>query len=182
MNSRYYSNLINTVVEYSNSEYWEDAVNEWYIYDCEEDEELESSCICGKENLRYLFTIKNELNGNELYPIGSSCIKKFGREELYEEASIHEGLFKLLHAIEQNDYICLSSDYFSRKLLLFLFDEGVFDTPYNHYNGEQDYLFMLKMFNKRDKTNITRHQDRKIKAIIVNSIIPYLRRKLKQRR
>ena len=179
MNSRYYLNLINTVIEYSNSDYWEDAVNEWYIIDCEEDETLESSCICGKENLRYLFTIKNEFNGNELYPIGSSCIKKFGREEMYEEAYIHEELFKLLHAIEQNDYISLSSDYFSRKLLLFLYNEGVFDTTYNHFDGEQDYLFMLKMFNKRDKTSITRLQDKKIKAIIVNSVIPYLRRKLR---
>ena len=34
------------------------AVAEWDIIDCEEDERLESSCICGKEDLRFLFTIQ----------------------------------------------------------------------------------------------------------------------------
>jgi len=31
---------------------------------------MQSSCICGKENIKYLFTIKNNINGNSVYPIG----------------------------------------------------------------------------------------------------------------
>ena len=73
--SNYFQTLIKDVMDNSESEYWEDAVTEWEIVDVEEDERLEESCICGKEHLRYLFTIKNQLNGNELYPIGSSCIR-----------------------------------------------------------------------------------------------------------
>ena len=81
-------NLIKEVLDNSESKNWIDAVKEWEIIDCEEDENCSTYCICGKEGLRYLFTIKNTINNNELYPIGSSCIKKFGVEDLYSEASL----------------------------------------------------------------------------------------------
>lgn len=74
MANTYIENLIRTVINASNGNTWDIAVNEWEIIDCEEDDSLSESCICGKENLRYLYTIKNTLNGNILYPIGSSCI------------------------------------------------------------------------------------------------------------
>mgnify|MGYP006980738705 CR=1 FL=1 len=72
----YYQNLIKQVIDKSKAATWQDAVQEWEVFDCEEYEALASSCVCGKENLRYLFTIHNTNNGNVLYPIGSSCIKK----------------------------------------------------------------------------------------------------------
>lgn len=55
----------------------------------------------------------------------------------------------------------LSSELFSRKLLRWLYEEGAFDTEYNDYDGEDDYEFMLKMFNKRDKDSISLKQDKK---------------------
>lgn len=70
-NSVYYRNLIQRVIDNSEASTWENAVLEWEIFDCEEDETLESSCICGKEELRYLFTIRNTTNGNVIYPIGN---------------------------------------------------------------------------------------------------------------
>ena len=74
--------LMETVVSKSYSKKWDEAVLEWEIINCEEDSSLSSYCICGKDSLYYLFTIRNARNGNILYPIGSSCIKKFGREDL----------------------------------------------------------------------------------------------------
>lgn len=59
MASSYYQNLIKRVLEASTTDNWEIAVREWDIVDCEEDEEHASECVCGKENLRYLFTIRN---------------------------------------------------------------------------------------------------------------------------
>ena len=171
-NSAYYRNLIQRVIDNSESDIWESAVFEWEIFDWEEDETLESSCICGKENLRYLFTIRNTLNGNILYPIGSSCIKKFERADLDEEAAVKEQLFKLLHAIENNRFLTLSSEFFSRKLLRHLYEIGAFKpTQYNNYNPEEDYQFMLDMFNKRSRTM---KQEKKVTAIILNSIKPFL--------
>ena len=171
-NSAYYRNLIQRVIDNSESDIWESAVFEWVIFDWEEDVTLESSCICGKENLRYLFTIRNTLNGNILYPIGSSCIKKFERADLDEEAVVKEQLFKLLHAIENNRFLTLSSEFFSRKLLRHLYEIGAFKpTQYNNYNPEEDYQFMLDMFNKRSRTM---KQEKKATAIILNSIKPFL--------
>lgn len=182
LNSPYYRNLIKQVVDNSEASAWEEAIFEWEVFDCEEDESLIASCICGKENLRYLFTIRNIENGNLLYPIGSSCIKKFERDDLNQDASIKEQLFKLLHAIEKNEYITLSSEYFSRKLLGYLYDEGVFQAnSYNRYNPEVDFEFLLKIFNKRDKDSITPAQERKIIAIIMGSIRPFLREILKDK-
>ena len=115
-----------------------------------------------------------------LYPIGSSCIKKFERDDLNDDASIKEQLFRLLHAIDNNRFITLSSDLFSRKLLKYFFDKGVFPgNRYNRFDPEVDYEFMLSMFNKRDKKSISQSQGKKVSAIIMDSIIPYLRKDLR---
>lgn len=180
--SRYMENLIFRVIDESEANSWNDAVLEWEIIDCEEDDELSLSCICGKENLRYLYTIRNELNGKVLFPIGSSCIKKFERSDLNEEIIVREGMFKLYRAIRTRTFIELSSEFFSRRLLNALYERGAFRAnQYNHYNGENDYLFMVDMFNKRNKDSISAAQQSKINAIIRWSIIPYLESELKFR-
>lgn len=178
MESAYIKNLILTVIKSSEATTWEDAVLEWEIVDCEEDSNCASRCICGKENIKYLYRIRNKYNKSQLFPIGSSCIEKFARKDLIAETNLIESQFKLLHAIEDNKYLSLSTDYFSRKLLKWLYDEGAFNSAYNHYDGRTDYEFMLKMFNKRDKTAISTKQDKKIKAIILNSIKPFMQKKL----
>lgn len=178
--SRYMENLIFRVIGESESNSWNDAVLEWEIIDCEEDDELSLSCICGKENLRYLYTIRNELNGKVLFPIGSSCIKKFERSDLNEEIIVREGMFKFYRAIRTRTFIELSSEFFSRRLLNALYERGAFRAnQYNHYNGENDYSFMLQMFNKRNKDSISSAQQSKVSVIIINSIMPFLRKELK---
>lgn len=174
------TNSLNQIVlEYSESYDWFNAVQEWEILDCEEDANMLSSCLCGKENIKYLFTIYNRINGNILYPIGSSCIRKFERADLNNLVIIKESMFKLLRAIQEGRYISLSSDLFSRKLLTALYDEGAFKpNKYNGFDGENDYEFVLEMFNKRNKDSITESQNRKVRAIILNSIKPHLIRKL----
>ena len=178
MASKYFKTLMKKVIDKSESDNWEDAVEEWMIVDCEEDDYCSEKCVCGKEDLRYLFTIQNKNNNNVLFPIGSSCIKRFGRDDLKEETRIYEQMFKLLHMVRERRFITFTSELFSRKLLKYLYKEGAFDTYYNDYFGYDDYQFMLKMFNTRDKSSITERQDKKIKAIIVNSIRPYLMKRL----
>lgn len=178
MDSTYVKNLIMRVLNNSESDIWEEAVMEWDIIDCEEDENCSEICVCGKENIKYLYTIRNKYTGKSLFPIGSSCIQKFDRRDFSEITSLMEEQFKLLHAVEDNEYLSLSTELFSRKLLRWLYEEGAFDTPYNGYDGEQDFVFMLKMFNKRDKSSITINQDKKIKAIILKAIKPFLKEML----
>lgn len=178
MSSAYAKRLITQVLDASESNIWDIAVTEWTIIDCEEDSSLNESCICGKERLYYLFTIENTLNGNTLFPIGSSCIKKFGRDDLSDEATIRERMFKLYHAVQSNQFISLSPEFFSRKLLRWLYDDGAFDCAYNGYDGYDDYQFILQMFNKRDKSSITPGQQKKIRAIIGFTIRSYLHKQL----
>lgn len=155
MSSVYKENLIKTVVENSVAKNWESAVLEWGIEDCLEDETCSESCVCGKFGLRYLYTILNGRNGIVLYPIGSCCIQKFNRNDLDEEISVREGMFRLLHAVEDNRFIELTPKFFSRKLINELYDRGAFDNEYNNFDGEEDYLFFLRMFGKRKKEEIT---------------------------
>lgn len=178
MSSKYQEKFIKTILDKSQSNIWEDAVNEWQIIDCEEDEFRESSCICGKEDLYYIFTIENIYNHNIISPIGSSCIRKFNRMELNDQTNISINLFKLYHAVENDEYISLDNEYFSRKILHYLYKDGAFDCEFNGFNGEVDYHFMLDMFNKKYKNEITIRQRKKINAIILNNIKPYLQKKL----
>ena len=172
-----FKNLMLVVLEKSCSKKWENSVQEWEIYDCIEDSSCQSRCVCGKENIRYLFTIRNSLNNNLIFPIGSSCIKKFDRSELSQEAGVQEGMFKLLRAIRDNKFIMLNKQYFSRKLLKSLYERGAFiPTSYNNFDGYNDYIFMLDMFNKRKA--LTEAQQRKVNAIIVASRGPYFEREL----
>ena len=90
------------------------------------------------------------------------------------------GCMILVHAIESGERIELTSKYFSKKLLLALYEEGAFaPNQYNGYDGKNDYQFMLDMYNKRNKSNITEQQHRKIRGLIAYSIKPFLRKRLK---
>lgn len=89
-------------------------------------------------------------------------------------------MYHLVHAIESGERIELTSKYFSKKLLLALYEEGAFaPNQYNGYDGKNDYQFMLDMYNKRNKSNITEQQHRKIRGLIAYSIKPFLRERLK---
>lgn len=180
MSNSYYNNMIRQVLDASYSDYWEEAVYEWEIVDYEEDEGCKSECICGKQGIRYLYTIRNRETQRQLYPIGSSCIRKFERDDMDEEIAVLEGMFNLYRAIRNRERIELSSKFFSKRLLRALYDEGAFPAnKYNRFDGFNDYDFMLTMFNKRDKSSITEPQHRKIRGIIAYSIKPFLEQKLK---
>jgi len=172
--------LSEVVLEQSEASFWKDAVAEWDIDSMQEDLNLSESCICGHPHLRYLYRICNRENGNMLFPIGSECIKRFGRDDFDEQVSILEGMHHLYAAIMRREYIRLNSDYFTRRLLRHLYDAGAFQAnQYNRFDPEIDYNFMLDMFNKRDKSSISQSQKKKINAIILFSIKPFLKDNLR---
>jgi hypothetical protein len=174
--SVYFEQLKQAVIAASIADEWALAVTEWDYYDVVEDFTASSTCVCGNEGLRYLFTIKNNRNNRYLFPIGSSCINRFERSDLSELVSIKEKLFKLLHAIENNEFLTLSTEFFSRKLLAHLYEIGAFKpTKWNGFNPHKDYIFMVDMFNKRTRSEA---QEKKATAVILNSIRPFLREML----
>lgn len=165
--------LKKTVVNLSESNYWKETVDEWDILDCSIDDKMKEICICGHEGLKYCYTIQNRYNRKTLYPIGSSCILQFGRNDLKQVVSIYEQLFHIRTKYYNHEKITLKD--FSRRLLQFFLEEDVFrPTEYNKFNSENDYKFMLQMFNQRIEP--TSRQQSKINAIIVTSIIPYIQK------
>ena len=173
----YKRSLIRRVIEESDSKEWAIAVQEWDITDCYEDEQAESSCVCGHERIRYCFTITNRKNGNVIHPIGSECIKKFGRVDLREEILVHEKMFKLIDAQKRGEYIEFDSRFFSRKVLKYLYEQKAFGNG-DEWEAEREYKFALDMFNKRDKSLLTERQERRARGIIAYSIKPFIARKL----
>jgi hypothetical protein len=58
MEGTYVKNLICKVIDKSESNNWDNAVMEWKIIDCEEDEKCSEICICGKENINICILLK----------------------------------------------------------------------------------------------------------------------------
>lgn len=182
MTSEYSKKLLARVITASEGNDWSAAVTEWVVSDSEEDVTATTSCICGKEHIRYLFEITNQINGHQLFPIGSQCIKRFHQTGLTQSTTLFESLFKLRRAILDGEYIQLNSTYFTKRLLAYLDEQNVFaPSAFNNWNGHADYEFLLKMFLKRDKDAITDKQQGKINALIMGQIFPYLKSTLKEK-
>jgi hypothetical protein len=164
--------LVRAVIDASASKEWDSAVLEWDVTELEEDLTASGECVCGQTELVKLFTIRNKRNGAELYPIGSECVKKFGRSDLTRQTTLFSDLLKLRSAIQDGQPVRLDSEYFSRAILEYLDDKGAF-TP-DEWDSDGGYSFMLKMFNKRIQANITKAQRWKISAIMKQKIIPFV--------
>lgn len=171
----YGASFVKSIIDASSANTWEAAVREWEITGCIEDPSRSESCICGHENLRYVYTIENLLNGNVITNIGSSCIKKFKREELNDDATCWRMVFKLIaHASRSGDLLKVpfEAPYYSRKLLWFFYEHDVFKpTEHNNFEEINDYEFMVDMFNAHSRTKA---QKWKINAIIRNDLRPFL--------
>jgi len=168
-----FDELVRAVLSASESNVWSIAVTEWSVTALEEDPAAMGICTCGKTGLAKLFTIKNKLNGNELHPIGSQCVKQFGINELDQEVNLLERLLLLRNAFNENR-VEFTSVYFSKALLAYFHSQGVFSVDKWNEDGEQDIKFLLKMFNKKDKKSITSKQRWKIRLLLSNKIKPYV--------
>ncbi len=166
---RYKNNFLHPIICSSVSNEWESVAREWEITVYERVEE--DTCICGKEEIKDIYTIRNRINGNELYPIGSRCINKFKSEKMnkdihaYEKAfnKISNGISKLRETIGKGESIKFTARLFSEELIRYLNKEGALD--------DNERQFLLDMTGKRYKRSGEREQ---INEIIENRIVPYI--------
>lgn len=163
------------VIDNSTTNDWASARNEWEVIPgVREDQDVNTTCICSHPNLRYIYAIRNTKNGNILTPIGDICIHQFDSNTMTNDASNYLALYKLCQAADANENITLSTKYFSRKLLLYLYDNNAFQpSKFNSYNPWNDYNFMLHMFNKRSP--LSPAQKKKVSVLIKYNIIPCAR-------
>lgn len=66
------------------SDKFEVAAGEWYVNNYLVADSV--TCVCGQEDCRYVYSIKNLYTEKTLFPIGSSCMKYFNWNE--EETEI----------------------------------------------------------------------------------------------
>ena len=179
-----FDQLASIVLDNSESKTWSSCTAEWIVVDYEEDDDADGMCVCGKEGLRYMYTIRNELNGNELFPIGSECIKRFNSDDLADDAKCWAQAYKLANLAAEYGKasrvsIVYDKDMFTRKLLAFMYRKGAFPAnKWNEWDGGNDYRFMLDMFNAR---TITTRQRKKADYVMRDSVYPWLRKLYKQR-
>ena len=116
--SKYQENLIKTVMDKSWGNTWEEAVQEWDIIDCAEDNSLSRSCICGKEQIKYLYRLHNRKTNQWLFPIGSSCIKKFQRKEqqLQKQCLNYYMLLEIINICSYH-LICLVENFLKNYMI-----------------------------------------------------------------
>lgn len=172
MTTESFHRLTRAVIAASVANEWSAAVMEWDVTELEEDPTGSGECVCGQRELVLLFTITNKHNGAQLHPIGSTCVQKFGRTDLNRQVTLYSDLFRLRAAILDNKHIALTSDYFSRAMIEYLNDEGAF-TP-DQWDADGGYAFILDMFNKRKKDEITRPQRAKITVLLNRKVIPFV--------
>lgn len=175
--SGFVKKLKEVIVANSVSDKWEEAVLEWQPIDLEYDPDVDSTCVCGHPNLFFLYRIRNELNGKELFPIGSSCIQRFERKELTAKLVSFESVISIYKAMMGWEPIEFTSKYFSRGLIDHMHERNAFKpTAFNDFNPENDYVFSKKIFNKRDKSTIPSWDWIKMDAIMKHCILPFIKR------
>lgn len=167
--------LRSAVIAASDADKWKKALLEWDVTSLEEHPSSDGVCVCGQTGLLWMYTITNEVNGAELYPIGSSCVNHFGRTDLNRRVDVLHKLALVQATANAGKRVEMTTEYFSRAALKFLFEEGAF-TPdsYNGHDGENDLEFLLKMFGKRDKSTINSKQSYKLRKLVENKIIPFV--------
>ncbi len=164
----YESKFLYPVIYSSESNKWESAAKEWKVIYYGEDEG--NTCICGKEEIKYISRIFNRFNGNELYPIGSRCINKFKSEEMNEDIHACEkafnktsnGISKLREILNKGESIKFNAKLFSKELILYLNNKKALD--------DYDRQFLLEMRKKERNSE----QEEQINKIIKKSIVPYI--------
>jgi hypothetical protein len=169
-----FETLKKVIEDNSVAAHFHDAVHEWAVVAVEEHPENEGECLCGQQNLLYMYTIYNSEKQETLSYIGSQCVHHFKRQDLDVQVSVFSQLLALKRDIEARKQITLTSDHFSRALVDWLFAEGAFNNERNGYNGEGDYAFFLKMFNKRKKEDISDSQNKKIWAMLNYQVKPFI--------
>lgn len=166
---KYTENFLLPVIYSSESNTWKSVAREWEIIGYKRVEE--DTCICGKEKIKDVYTIRNRLNGNELYPIGSRCINKFESEEMNEDIHAYEkafnkisnGISKLKKSVKKGESIKFTSRLFSEELINYLNKKEIL--------SDSDCQFLLDMRGRRSRNS---EQQERINKIIEDFIVPYI--------
>ena len=120
--SKYQENLIKTVMDKSWGNTWEEAVQEWDIIDCAEDNSLSRSCICGKEQIKYLYRLHNRKQTNGCFRLEVHALKNFNAKIYRKKQQLQKqclNYYMLLEIINICSYhlICLVENFLKNYMI-----------------------------------------------------------------
>lgn len=121
------ASLLSWLLPLSESKEARPALQEWRIVGWFGDASGTSECLCGQKGIKQLYTIRHKKNGQELFPIGSRCMKRFHNEDLNTSMTI---LAKL-----EKTFNCQGSKYNGRK-----FKDILENKSYINFLRNQEYL------------------------------------------
>lgn len=165
--------LRDAILEYSVSCNLKEAIQEWDIESVDNNLCKDSQCICGHKNIRFEYKLKNRINKNIMFPVGSVCIREFNRSDFKERSQVYETLLTSI----SDGFIQLSTlkEKFNRKTLMFLYDSGAFDIGVSLRQGWMDYKFILRLFNRRSSDAISDKALDRYTMIMNNRILPWIK-------
>lgn len=118
-----FNRLASALLELSEADDVRTAAGEWLPIGMNPIEEG-TVCVCGRQGLESVFRIRNLRTGEEMGPIGSKCIDRFGNEGLSAETLNLNRAHELRRRFLLGDVIELNSTYFTKKLIGFFSKEG----------------------------------------------------------
>jgi len=141
--------------------YWKNANSEFYhngVVHVTENSNI--SCVCTKKNLKYLFEIVNNKNG-KLLIIGSSCIGKFGRQDMTDYCNKLIKEKELCNSLIKGDKKRVNIKYFRKCCYSYSCEYKNTDNCIYYF---EDNIFIKKMIKLFDNYKI-KHEIKKTKKI-----------------
>lgn len=136
---------------------------EWDVLSQEDIGTPDETCVCRHEGLRYLNTIGNKVTGATLFPIGSTCVKKFDNDAMTTSMGDLYLLGEAAAAVRSGS---LNREVYSRRLIELL---GLLEVI-----EPENVRFLLRLFNRGPNYEMPRHVAKQVEKVVTTQIIPYL--------
>jgi hypothetical protein len=146
--STYRFQLIEKIVQLSQSKDWHEARFEWHLETIEDSEDPEE-CLCGQFPINELCWLRNTKNGNQAL-VGNVCVHKFMGIDSHK-------LFDCLRKIQKDDTKALNAD-----LIEYANGKG--------WINNWEHQFLLTTVSKRSLTDKQVAKRRQINRMIVAKV------------
>lgn len=160
------SELIQRALALSRARVWREASAEWAIIGASDREYPDGTCECGHPNIRYEYVVGNGVTGAVIDPVGSSCVQRFGNQEMRNYIREYEEMAKL-RTRARTSATGLTGKDFSTRTLACLLDRGVI-------TRNQEKAIVACRRHTPGRGPLPRTQRMQFELIMANRVVPYL--------
>lgn len=151
---------LGTAVDLSEGESWAQAKSEWRVLYEDDAGGPTETCVCDYEGLRYLNMVGNRITGARLYPVGSSCVERFGVDRIAEEQA------------DARAVQCSPARGGRRPRPAALLAPGHRRAAPRRVIDAAEHALMRRLFNKGPKAQIPEHDAALLRAVVSRRVMP----------